>query len=241
MLSTPAALLPAVALPSPWPDWLAQLFRRELRHDVTGAGAHRPALRFNQADYTLVEYPVPERRLIEQFIRQRFAASFGARVDSFMPRLFGVHDARGELCGAFGLRSATRKLFLEQYLDVPIEAAIAAHRGGAVERQVVVEVGHFCGTFPGAVRAMIGLLTERLHREGCAWVAFTGTSSLRNAFHRMGLAPIDIQAADVARLAPEERPAWGSYYDHAPRVLVGDIGEGHRALLRAKVSAGERA
>jgi hypothetical protein len=77
---------------------------------------------------------------------------------------------------------------------------------------------------------MIALLTERLHREGFEWVVFTGTTGLRNAFCRLGLCPLDIQAATADRLPEDARAAWGSYYDHAPRVLVGNIQEGYRAM-----------
>jgi hypothetical protein len=181
--------------------------------------------------FELIEHVGDDRGDAETFISQRFAESFGSRVEAFMPRLFSLRNQEGVICGAFGLRSANRNLFLEQYLDAPIEKTIAANVGGKIERQTIVEVGHFSGAFPGAVRALIGLLTEHLHREGFEWVVFTGTTGLRNAFFRLGLSPIDIQAATLDRLPEEERAAWGSYYDHAPRVLAGNIQEGYRAML----------
>ncbi len=180
--------------------------------------------------FELVEHVGSSRAAAETFISQRFAESYGSRIEAFMPRLFSVRNREGELCGAFGLRSASRNLFLEQYLDTPIEYVIAAHAGSRIERRVIVEVGHFSGAFPGAVRAMIGLLTEHLHREGYEWVVFTGTAGLRNAFCRLGLFPLDIQAATPDRIPPEERAAWGSYYDHAPRVLAGNVQAGYRAM-----------
>jgi hypothetical protein len=180
--------------------------------------------------FKLFEHVGADRASAETFISQCFADNFGSRVEAFMPRLFSMRNRNGDICGAFGLRSANRNLFLEQYLDTPIEKTIAARVGSKVERQVIVEVGHFSGTFPGAVRAMIALLTERLHREGFEWVVFTGTTGLRNAFCRLGLCPLDIQAATADRLPEDARAAWGSYYDHAPRVLVGNIQEGYRAM-----------
>jgi hypothetical protein len=181
--------------------------------------------------FELTEHVGLDRSSVETFISQRFAESFGCHIEAFMPRLFSVRDGEGEMCGAFGLRTANRNLFLEQYLDSPIEKTIAARAGCKVERRAIVEVGHFSGSFPGAVRAMIGLLTEHLHRDGFEWVVFTGTAGLRNAFCRLGLCPIDVQAATADRLPAQERAAWGSYYDHAPRVLIGNIPEGYRAML----------
>jgi hypothetical protein len=162
---------------------------------------------------------------VESFIRERFASSFHAQVDAFMPRLFSLRNQADEICVAFGLRSATRSLFLEQYLDLPIECEIAVRCGHAVQRHSIVEVGQFCGTHSGVARSMISLLTQHLHGENFEWVAFTGTAPLRNTFSRMGLSPIDIRAADAARLPAAERAAWGSYYENAPRVLAGRVGQ----------------
>ncbi|MBL8414718.1 MAG: thermostable hemolysin [Propionivibrio sp.] len=183
-------------------------------------------------EFELFEHVGAGRADVEKFISQRFAESFGSRVEAFMPRLFSLRNREGDICGAFGLRSANQKLFLEQYLDTPVNRTITTCTGSHVERRSIVEVGHFSGKFPGVVRAMIGLLTERLHHEGFAWVVFTGTANLRNAFTRMGLSPIDIQAATVDRLPVEERAAWGQYYEHAPRVLIGNIQKGYRAMHR---------
>jgi hypothetical protein len=201
------------------------------RRPASNMDAAVAAKRMDRPAFELVEHDGADRAAVENFISQRFAESFGCRIESFMPRLFSVRNREGEICGAFGLRSATRNLFLEQYLDAPIETTIATRAGVRVERRAIVEVGHFSGAVPGVVRAMIGLLTERLHREGYEWVVFTGTTSLRNAFCRLGLCPIDIQAASADRLPAEERAAWGSYYEHGPRVLVGNIEEGYRAML----------
>jgi hypothetical protein len=169
----------------------------------------------------------------ERFIRECYATRFGSRVEAFMPRLFSLQDQHGTICGAFGLRSASRRLFLEQYLDEPIDQAIAERTGNRVERGRIVEVGHLSGAFPGAVRAMIHLLTERLYKEGYEWVSFTGTASLRNSFWRMGLTPIDIKAASPERLPADERSAWGSYYAHSPHIFVGNVKEGYLALSQA--------
>ena len=222
MSSLPHALFPPIEI---------RTSMRALRSFFLAGGKARAAAKAGgEPIFELVEHVGADRAAVEAFISQRFAQSFGCRIAAFMPRLFSVRNREGEICGAFGLRSAHRNLFLEQYLDTPIEDTIAAHTGSPVERRSIVEAGHFSGAFPGAVRAMIGLLTERLHREGYEWVVFTGTAGLRNAFFRLGLSPLDIQAASADRLPADTRAAWGRYYDHAPRVLVGNVEDGYRAM-----------
>lgn len=184
------------------------------------------------AHYVLIEHAFETRRTAEEFIARRFAETFGAQIEAFMPRLFTLELPGGRICGAFGIRSTRQRLFVEHYLDAPIERAISARTGMVVDRNAIVEIGHFSGAAPGAMRALILLLIERLHREGFGWVTFTGTAQLRNAFRRLGLLPIDIAAAMPESIPPEARPAWGRYYDNAPRVLAGRIRDGLPALTK---------
>lgn len=218
-----AARLPTIDTPPAIPALQPPLRSVERAAPATDEASGQPR-------FELFEHIGGNRATVEAFISQCFAESFGSRIEAFMPRLFSVRNEAGDLCGAFGLRSASRNLFLEQYLDAPIEKVIAARAGKRIERHVIVEVGHFSGAFPGAVRAMIGLLTAHLHQEGYEWVVFTGTTGLRNAFCRLGLFPLDIQAATADRIPADERAAWGRYYDHAPRVLVGNVQAGYRAM-----------
>lgn len=176
-----------------------------------------------------------ERARAEHFIAERYRRDFGARIEAFMPRLFSLctssrDDFDGPIDGALGLRSANGRLFVEQYLDDPIEQAILAATGERVERASIVEVGHFAGRRPGTMRAMIVLLTERLYREGTTWVAFAGTRALRNAFLRMNLRPIPLCAAARERLPEQARATWGTYYRHDPWVYAGPVHAGVGAL-----------
>jgi Thermostable hemolysin len=197
---------------------------------------HAPALalpsprRAVDGSLQLHDHGADDRAAVEQFIRQRYSVAFGSTVQRFMPRLHSLRNREGLICGAFGLRGSEQPLFLEQYLDVPIEAAIAARTGQACARAEVIEVGHLSGAYPGAVRTMIALVTRRLHRDGLRWVAFTGTATLRNAFHRLGLTPLELGPATADRLPETDRQAWGRYYDDRPQVFVGNVSEGHRLL-----------
>lgn len=171
------------------------------------------------------------RAALERFISQRFAQVYGAQLYSFMPRLFGVRDAEGDLHAAFGLRCAAQEpLFLERYLDGPAEQSIAAAQGTPVQRRQIAEIGNLAGARSGALRELIPLLTQLLHREGYRWVVFTGSARLCNGFSRLGL-PLQVLAdASVERLPEQERVLWGNYYQHAPSVMLGDVLRGYQHL-----------
>nr|WP_296820943.1 thermostable hemolysin [Thiobacillus sp.] len=117
MPSHPAARLPTIdtlpAIPALPPTL------RSVEHAVPAADEAATQPRFE-----LFEHLGGNRATVEAFISQCFAESFGSRIEAFMPRLFSVRNEAGDLCGAFGLRSASRNLFLEQYLDAPIEKSL---------------------------------------------------------------------------------------------------------------------
>lgn len=181
-----------------------------------------------QAPLSLREADAAGRIELQAFIAARFAEVYGAELYNFMPRLFGLRDAQGTLLAAFGMRPAQHgserdPLFLEHYLDRPVEGLVAQAAGRPVPRDHVVEVGNLAGATPGALRQLIPLVCEQLHREGYHWVVFTGSARLCNSFSRLGLPLKVIASAPVERLSAEERQRWGRYYDHQPSVMTGDI------------------
>lgn len=182
--------------------------------------------------------PGHQRFVVEAFIRRRFAEQHAARVTRFMPCLLGLHAADGSLHGAVGLRLAREgPLFLERYLDHPIEEAIGLRCDGAAARSEIVEVGNLAAEGQGTARRLIVSLAERLSGRGLRWVAFTGTPTLLNSFRRLGLSLHRLGPADPARVGPEISD-WGRYYDCRPQVMVGRIPEGYRQLARQGVLRG---
>ena len=175
----------------------------------------------------LVTVDAARRAAVQDFIRDRFAAHYQADVRHFMPCLFGLEADDGSLHGAVGCRSAaTQALFLEHYLDEPIEDLIAARVGTTVERADVVEVGNLAARGAGMSRLLIVALTRLLATEGVRWVGFTGTPALINSFRRLGIALHGLAPADPRRLGVDRdqwRAEWGSYYDAGPQVMVAEV------------------
>lgn len=168
----------------------------------------------------------PQRGVLEAFIQQRFRKAHGADVRHFMPQLFGMSDTSGTLCAVVGVRLASDgPLFLEGYLDETIDTLISAAADHTVSRSAIVEVGNLAASDTGSARMSIIAMTYLLAMGGLEWVAFTGNLGLVNSFHRLGLKPVTLCAADPARLG-EDRHAWGSYYESKPWVHFGNIRSG---------------
>ena len=164
----------------------------------------------------------PHRPIAEAFIADVFERHYGATIKNFAPNLMLLE--RGEhIAAAAGWRCAGEdQLFLENYLDLPIEAAVARLAGQPVRREAIVEVGNLAATRAGGSVDVILSLAAHLDRLGYEWVVFTATNELIGIFRRLGLPPLALAPADPSRLG-EQAADWGSYYDSKPVVVAGRI------------------
>jgi hypothetical protein len=170
-----------------------------------------------------------QRAILERFIAARFKRAYGASIDQFRPHLLGLRDERGEWVAAVGYAGAgSGRLFLEQYLDEPVEQALGRALERPVARERIVEVGNFAAVRAGVARRLIPALAGRLRELGFELAVFTATRELRNAFLRLRLWPCMLAAAEPARLGGGAA-SWGSYYAHRPFVMGGRIAD---CLLR---------
>lgn len=162
-----------------------------------------------------------DRAEIERFIGDVFREAYGAEIKRFKPCLMSLRDHDNKLVAACGFRSAALEpLFLETYLDKPIEAVLAERVGFPVKRGDIVEVGNFSVAEPGMARYLIAAIIAQLHATSKQWAVFTAVPLVRNAFIKMGMNPIILGDADKSRLSPEEQAEWGSYYEQKPQIMA---------------------
>lgn len=175
-----------------------------------------------------VKKPGAARSRIETFIRDRFWQAFTAKPVIRVPELVALCDHQNTLLAAVGLRCASSgRLFLEDYLNQPLDAAISPL--SPCRRDQIVEIAHLAGVQSGVSRTLFPALTVLLHGRGVQWVAFTGTRSLRVSFERLGVKTRSLGLADPSRL-PGGGQGWGSYYEHQPEVLICHLPSGYQIL-----------
>ena len=202
-----------------------------LLHALPGTPEGSPPLRVHGADD-------PARPRVEDFIRTVYAQHYGATLDAFMPVLVSLADDEGQVIAAAGYRCAAEgPLFLEQYLRLPVERALAPHSSRPLARREVVEIGQLAAGRPGAGRRLMLRLGPHLAQRQYRWVVATLTRELRQLMARMGITPLALAAADPAVLG-DAAAQWGSYYEHEPVVLAGEIHAALRRLARATAGGG---
>lgn len=183
-----------------------------------------------------ISFSCPEaedRAELEQFIYISFKRAYGADVKHFMPLLMSLRNAKGDLLAVCGMRSAAagEKLFLETYLDEPIDIALSKKVGVKVKMEDIVEIGNMAACRPGMARQLIAELTVHLNNIGVGWVIFTANPRLRNTFTRLGICLVPIQYADKSRLDSHTQVRAGTYFGTKPYVMAGNVQEGYPQLL----------
>lgn len=183
------------------------------------------------------------RAELEGYIHDLFAHGYGAEIKHFLPQLMSLRDGQGELLAALGMRCGNSgPLFLEHYLDAPVEERLAAVAGVAapytVQRDSIVEIGNLASSRSGAARWLFLALAAYLHGRGAQWAIFTVAPFLKNTFIKLGFNLHILAKADKRRLGEEARD-WGSYYDAEPEVMAVDVAQAFYAVFQFARASGD--
>jgi hypothetical protein len=169
----------------------------------------------------------PERKRVEALIRHVYAQTYGGDIDITYPTLMSLRDADDRILAGVGFRpAASGPLFLETYLDQPVEQLIP----GSPDRSAVVEIGNLAAAEPGASYLLFMALAAYLHDQGFEKAVVTATRPLRRLFRHIGFDAVELGRAQAGRIG--NAGAWGSYYANDPRIVSGNVAFGADCLDR---------
>jgi hypothetical protein len=176
------------------------------------------------AGRVFLHLPVGEARAAaEALIRRVYQDTYAARISEFLPLLLELRG-KGDAAAVLGMRPARagEPLYLEHYLERPIEQEIAARTGRPVLRGDIVEIGNLAASAPGLSAPLFLVMAAALAAAGYRWLAFTATPHVEKMVAKMNYAPLSLCDVDVGRLGERARQ-WGSYYATRPRVMCCDL------------------
>jgi hypothetical protein len=161
------------------------------------------------------------RQEVEAFISAVFSVTYGATITEFMPILVALRDDSGILMAAFGMRKAAdERLFLEQYIDIPIEQLLTEKLGQPIGREEITCIGNLAVSNPRNAGVLIAHVIHHSLDIGIEWCVATAHHSLQNGLIKGGRDVYPLHQADKQRLSAEQQAIWGSYYDHMPQVVA---------------------
>ena len=162
-----------------------------------------------------------ERQEVEAFIAEVFYRAYGAKVKKFMPKLIALRDENHHLMAAFGMREAKdSSLFLEQYVDEPIETVIAKTLNQVIQRADITEIGNLAVINPRNSGILISHVIEHSINAGVQWCVSTAHHTLQNGLVKGGCDVFPLHPVDANRLPVTEQADWGSYYNHQPQIIA---------------------
>lgn len=165
------------------------------------------------------------RPALEQSIRRQFQVHYTAEVSHFAPLLLQMEDltssdSQHQTQAIVGLRAASAgPLFLESYLDAPIEQELTHRLNVPVARDRLLEIGNLVSLHPGSSALLFLVMTAIAKQAGYQWLVFTATPQVNKIIRRLNADPIILRAADGNRLGLEV-DKWGSYYHRTPQVTA---------------------
>ncbi len=176
----------------------------------------------------------PQRPVTQDFIKSIFKTHHNANVSSFLPSLFTIFNEQGKAQSALGIKGASQgSLYLEQYLNDPIEHLLSSTLGEAVTRREVVEIGNLASQNSASCKALFAHVAQHLHQQKIKWITCTGTATLRVVFKHLGIKALAIHEADQNRLG-DEQYSWGNYYQNDPQVMLINVSETHQHFNNVK-------
>lgn len=170
------------------------------------------------------------RAAVENYIARQFQQVYGANLHHFMPWLLS-YGSGGRTQGVLGLRRAAHEpLFLEQYLDNPVETQLSAAVGAPVARADIVEIGNLVATARGGSRLLFLMLAELFAAADLTWAIFTATPEVHHLLQKLTDNQKFLCHADGSRLGPALAD-WGSYYTTEPAVIAINVRAERQRLL----------
>jgi hypothetical protein len=158
------------------------------------------------------------RDVAETFIRNVYAAQYGAQLLTFPSRILALLNAHGEIVCAAGVRLQDDGFFSEHYLDSPIEQALGVASNRTIARGDIFEVTTLASREPRVTARFIQAIGGFGERNGFVWSFFTLTRRLHLLVERLGHSLTHLADADYRRIPDHER--WGTYYASEPKVFA---------------------
>lgn len=175
----------------------------------------------------------PGRQLIEDFIALAYEHEFDASIKVNYPILIGLCDKAGRIRAGVGMRMAScENLFLEQYLDLPVEITLGQNLPRQVERDAIVELGSFASTGLNMSLYLLAAAAAYLATRGYEFGLVTATDKMNRLFKIFDFHTQVICRAQKHDLV-DQAMNWGTYYSQNPRVIAGSIQQCLAAVLES--------
>ncbi|BBN83800.1 hypothetical protein PA25_37850 [Pseudoalteromonas sp. A25] len=161
------------------------------------------------------KYSQSGRLELEMQVKTGFAKAYAANLHEFYPLLSRLNTPQG-YC-VLGLRIAAESLFVEQYLEQPIETFLPQ----CTYRSEIAELGNLYSTHRSATLGHFIVAAQALLSQHIRFLTFTGTVQVRKLMALCQVPICELTPAQPNKVASAKD--YGSYYEADPKVCVVDL------------------
>lgn len=152
---------------------------------------------------------------------EQYRRHFDCDLQHFYPQYLCL-ERNGRLLGVCGYRNALGPLYLEQYLDAPVETLLTERCESVIERQSIVEVGGFALSKRALALYFMASLAPAFQQLGFTHAVCTATLPVRRCLRSLAIPSKHLGKALAERIV-ESDTDWGNYYVQRPAVIGGAI------------------
>jgi len=174
------------------------------------------------AGLQLIELAHAEYQEAVAFARSRYQETIDCRLDTFYPKFLARFE-HGSIVALLGIRCAGRgALFLEQYLDQPVELTLDAINLGGFQRSQIAEVGGLAAQGVRQATRLMEDVRSVLAQSEVEVVVCTANDATQFCLKRIGVNYLVLAEASESCLTNHQTD-WGRYYQGSPKVLAGRV------------------
>lgn len=155
------------------------------------------------------------RQNVELFIKKGFSKAYKANISVNAPWILAINN--GQFKAALGIRSAVQPLFIEQYLESPIEKYFSKLVDN-ISREEIAEIGNLYSNAKRFTLPLFLVTAVSLFCNNYRYMVFSGTEHVLKLIKSAGVESTFIANADQSKLTPSSDD-WGTYYDTEPKVV----------------------
>ncbi len=161
----------------------------------------------------------PDHDVVEDYIYRSFKKKYSANVKYSFPYVLTLNYKK-RICAAAGIRLAeSGPLFLERYLQYPVEQETGMCFKTAVRRESIVELSNIISVWRGNNKLLLMLLIDLLHKVNREWLLLLSNREVEDALKKINFTTIRL--SDIsAKILNGEKEQWGSYFNDNSRIIL---------------------
>lgn len=188
---------------------------------------------FNPENYSihLIQKEDTRYREICDFVCNQYKQHFNCDLRHFMPNHLVLQKGDAVMAVAGFRNASTGPLFLEQYLDEPVEDLLLEKMNQFRNRDEIVEVGGFAAVDRLSALQLMLHLSAQLNELEYKTLVCAANKPIQQCLKRSGFSWVVLGEARADRVSQQEND-WGSYYRSKPALLAGNIPQSEQQLVK---------